>query len=123
MLIMRAGGSFQLMAIQVIMNQQPGPLPLKVAFKTPSDGPATIIVHGTIWSQTANVMIGVDVLLDGTKIGSASIFSNLQATHRAFPATYIPVKLAFGEHTLTLSVSAGAGITDLNDRFTAVLDY
>ena len=110
------------MACQVIFNQKKGPLPLTVSFNAPSDGPACLIVYGSVWSQTANSTIGIAVSLDGQAIGSASIWSNLQATHRAVVPTYIPVKLKFGPHQLILSATPGT-VGDQNDFFTVVLEY
>jgi hypothetical protein len=111
------------MAVQVILNQKKGPLPLTVSFSAPSDGPSCLVVYGSVWTQTANQTIGINVSLDGKPIGSASIWSNLQATHRAVVPTYIPLTLSFGQHTLVLSAATGATISDLNDFFTVVLEY
>jgi hypothetical protein len=111
------------MAIQVILNQKKGPLPLTASFSAPSDAPSCLIVSGSVWTQTANQTIGITVSLDGQAIGSASIWSNLQATHRAVVPTYIPVKLKFGQHQLVLSVTPGGTISDINDFFSVVLEY
>ena len=112
------------MALQIIMNQQHGPLPVSVAFNAPSDGPSFISVSGSVWSQTANQPIGIGVQLDGQTIGSAQIFSNGASTHRAVVPTYIPVKLTLGQHKLTLIQLTGTTTTsDSNDVFTAVLHY
>ena len=111
------------MAVQVILNQKKGPLPLTVSFNAPTDGPSCLVVYGSVWTQTANQTIGINVSLDGKPIGSASIWSNLQATHRAVVPTYIPVKLTIGEHKLVLSALTGTTVSDLNDFFDAVLEY
>jgi hypothetical protein len=69
-------------------------------------------------------MIGIQVSLDGTVIGTANIFSNGASTHRAVVPVYLPVKLAPGSHTIQLAVAAGTTtVSDLNDRFTAVLHF
>lgn len=112
------------MAIQVIMNQQHGPLPISVAFNAPSDAPSYISVHGSVWSATANQPIGIGVQLDGQNVGTAQIFSNGASTHRAVVPTYIQVKLTQGQHKLTLIQQTGTTTTsDSNDVFTAVLHY
>ena len=111
------------MPIQVILNQKKGPLPLTASFNAPSDAPSCLIVSGSVWTQTANQTIGIVVTLDGKPIGSASIWSNAAATHRAVVPTYIPVKLAFGQHTIVLSAETPGTISDLNDFFEVVLDY
>jgi hypothetical protein len=109
-------------AIQIIANQHKGPLPITVSFKPPSDAPSWLIVSGSVWTQTANQTIGIQVSLDNKHIGSASIWSNAPATHRAVVPTYIPVKLDFGNHQVTLSALPGT-IGDLNDFFDIVLEY
>ena len=111
------------MGILVIANQHAGPLPIKLSFDAPSDGPACLVVSGSAWTGTANQMIGVEVSIDGVAVGRASIFSNHASTHRAVVPTYIPVKLTIGAHTLELSPSTSATVTDFNDLFDAVLDY
>jgi len=111
------------LASQIILNQHQGPLPIKVQFSTVTDAPANLIVCGSVWSQTANQMLGIEVILDGKAIGSASIFSNLNATHRAVVPAYIPVKLGFGSHTLELSAANSHTISDFNDLYDAILDY
>ena len=110
--------------LQVILNQKPGPLPLNVTFQALSDGPSTLIVHGSVWSSTANQKLGIAIQLDGAQVGTAQIFSNGASTHRAVVPTYIPIKLQQGQHTLNLILLPGSQTTsDLNDFFTAVIDY
>jgi hypothetical protein len=79
-------------------------------------------VNGTVWTQTANVMIGIDILIDGQGVGKAVVFSNAPSTHRAVVPAYIQVKLGQGQHKITLAASANT-VSDLNDRFTAVIHY
>jgi hypothetical protein len=110
-------------AIQVIANQHKGPLPITVTFSPPTDGPCCLIVSGSVWTQTANQMIGIQVSLDNKVIGSASIFSNAASTHRALVPTYIPLKLDFGNHHVTLTANAGGTVSDSNDLFDIVLEY
>ena len=111
------------MAVQVILNQKKGPLPLTVSFNALSDGPSCLVVYGSVWTQTAGQTIGIEVSLDGKPIGSASIFSNLQATHRAVVPTFIPLQLKFGPHQLFLGAATPVTISDINDYFTVVLEY
>ena len=110
------------MAIQVIV-QQAGPLPIEVTFQAPGDGPMYLVVNGSVWSQTANVLIGVQVKIDGEVAGHARIFSNGPTTHRAAVPAYIPIKLRQGQHTLTLSPDTAQTVSDFNDFYTAVIHY
>lgn len=106
-----------------IMNQAKGGLPLTVEFKAPLDGPACLVLSGSVWSTSANQLIGVGLELDGTQIGSASIFSNASSTHRAVVPSYIPINLTFGDHKLTLIPHTTATTSDFNDFYDVVLIY
>ena len=110
--------------LQIILNQKPGPLPINATFNALSDGPSTLIVHGSVWSTSANQKIGIAIQLDGTQVGIAQIFSNGASTHRAVVPSYFAIKLQQGQHTLTLSLLPNSQTTsDYNDFFTAVIDY
>jgi hypothetical protein len=80
-------------------------------------------VNGSVWSQTANVVIGIGVNLDGQEVGHARIFSNGTATHRGVVPAYIPIKLSQGPHTLTLFPDTTQTVSDYNDFYTVVLHY
>ena len=110
------------MSIQVIV-QQAGPLPIKVTFKALGDLPTYLEVNGSVWSQSANVVIGIVVNIDGQNAGQAKIFSNGTATHRAVVPAYIPIKLGNGSHTLTLSAATAQTLSDYNDFYTVVIHY
>lgn len=112
------------MAVQVIMNQQQGPLPVNATFNAPSDAPMYIEVIGSVWTQTTDSLIGIVIELDGQAIGTAQVFSNAQATHRPVVPAYLPIQLQQGQHTLTLNPLSGTTtVSDVNDYFTAVLHY
>lgn len=90
----------------------------------PGDMPMYLEVQGSVWTTTANQMIGIQVSIDGTVIGTASIFSNTASTHRAVVPVYLPIKLTQGSHTIALDLAANTKTTsDFNDFFTAVLHY
>ncbi|MGH9802092.1 MAG: hypothetical protein ACRD82_17155, partial [Blastocatellia bacterium] len=87
---------------QVLLNAA-GPLPLSVTFAAESDDPITFFVAGSCWTQTTNAEIGFAVILDGTQIGVATIFSNGPTTHRAVVPQFIPWQFdEMGNHTLEL---------------------
>lgn len=110
------------MAIQVIISQA-GPLPITATFNAPGDEPMYLEINGSVWTQSVNKMTGIAIALDGAAVGTAQIFSNGNATHRAVVPAYISVQLKQGRHTLTLSASPGATVSDLNDFYTAVIHY
>ena len=109
------------MAIQVIAAQA-GPLPITTTFAAPGDMPMYLEVSGSVWTQSANQLIGIVVALDGNVVGKAQIFSNGNTTHRAVVPAYIAIKLTQGQHTLTLSADSNT-VADFNDRFVALLHY
>lgn len=113
---------------QVIINQA-GPLPIEADVQTGSSGPATLIVGGSAWSEVENTMLGVDVLFDGEVVGTAKIFSNGTATHRALVPMHFAVDLnkQFDNetpptYTVVLQAANGSTVTDTNDWFQVVLD-
>lgn len=111
------------MPILPIISQAKDPLPVSAKFNAASDAPATFIVSSSVWSQQANQPIGVTLELDGKPIGSATIWSNGTATHRAVVLAYIPVTLTFGTHTVTLLPTNSSTVSGLNDSFNLVFDY
>jgi hypothetical protein len=110
------------MAIQVVI-QQVGPLPITVNFNAVADSPMTLQVNGSVWSQTANTMIGIGIKLDGKVVGAAQIFSNATATHRAVVPAYIPIQLSQGQHTLSVYGNNAVTVSDYNDFYTAIIRY
>lgn len=112
------------MAVQVLIGNQKGPLPIQTSFLAPGDMPMYVEVQGSVWTQSANQMIGIQVTLDGAVIGTANIFSNGSSTHRAVVPVYLPVKLTQGSHTIQLSVAPNTTtVSDLNDVFSVVLHF
>ena len=109
------------MAIQVIISQA-GPLPITTTFAAPGDMPLYLVVNGSVWSQSTDVLIGIVAELDGNVVGKAQIWSNGNATHRAVVPAYIKVQLSQGQHTLTLSADRNT-VSDYNDLYIAVLQY
>ena len=110
------------MSVQIVISQK-GPLPITATFQALGDLSMVLVVHGSVWTTTANQMIGIAVQLDGQAIGNAQLFSNAASTHRAVVPAYIPVTLTYGQHKLTLSAMPGGTVSDLNDFYTAVLHY
>src|ERR1044072_7507540 len=109
------------MAVQVLIGNQKGPLPIKTSFMAPGDMPMYLEVLGSVWTQTANQMIGIQVAVDGNVIGIANVFSNPSSTHRPVVPVYLPIKLNQGSHTIELTPAPGTTtVSDLNDFYSAV---
>ena len=112
------------MGVQILFSSKQGPLPIQSTFMSPGDLPLYLEVAGSIWTQSANQMIAIQIAVDGAVVGKAQIFSNTSSTHRTVVPVYIPVKLAQGSHTIQLSAVPGTTtVSDINDFFTAVLHY
>lgn len=112
------------MAVQVLIGNQKGPLPITASFMAPGDMPMYLEVAGSVWTTTANQLIGIQVAVDGNVVGTANIFSNTASTHRTAVPVYLPIKLTQGSHTIELSVAPNTTTTsDFNDFYSAVLHY
>ncbi len=114
---------------QNLINQT-GPLPISAQFTTGSNGPATLIVAGSVWTKTQDRLIGVQVLLDGQPIGNAQIWSNAPSTHRAVVPMHFVIDLnkewpspeQQPSYKLTLQAMNSDTTSDQNDFFQVVLN-
>jgi hypothetical protein len=111
------------MSIQIIINNQSGPLPISATFNAPSDAPIVLEVTGSVWSEYAGLMVGIGIDLDGNQIGTAQIFANPATTHMAVVPAYITIQLSQGQHTINLFRISGETESDSNDLYNAVLHY
>lgn len=102
-----------------------GPLPVTAKFDSPLDGPAVFVLTATAWTQSAPILTGVYLVLDGNAIGSAAMcFANQNAVHLAMRPTFIDVAdLSYGSHTIEIVNASGDTITDQNDYFQVTLLY
>lgn len=111
------------MSVQVLVSQK-GPLPISVAFNATGDLTAILEVNGSVWTTTANQMIGIQIQVDGQNLGQANIFSNGASTHRAVVPAYFTVALKYGvQYKLVLTAATTSTTSDFNDFFSAVLHY
>jgi hypothetical protein len=102
--------------------QQSGPLPITVQFKAPLDGPALLVVTGSLWTTSANNMMQLNVIFDAQQVGTGQLFSNGNSTHRALPTVFANIKVSYGKvHTLELTGSGTSVVSDINDPFYAAL--
>jgi hypothetical protein len=111
------------MSVQIIISQA-GPLPISATFNAPSDAPIVLEVTGSVWSEYANLMVGIGIDLDGNQIGTAQIFANPSTTHMAVVPAYITIQIADeGQHTINLFRISGETESDTNDFYNAVLHF
>ena len=103
--------------LNTIIDRQ-GPLPISGTFQTTAPSEVSIFVSGSVFTGTEGASVGIAILLDGNKIGTAMIWSNGPSTHRAVVPEYITKKLSFtGTHKIELEVANANTITDINDSF------
>jgi hypothetical protein len=108
--------------VQVIIAQA-GPLPIKVSTDIGSDGPCVLTLAGSVWSTSANQLIGVSLSIDGEPVANAQIFSNGPTTHRAVVPMTLPYTFTYGSHTFELTAMNAQTTTDLNDLFRLTVQY
>lgn len=113
------------MANAKVIFDGPGPLPQTAAFNAPSDGPVIFVLSGTARTESAAVLIGINLSLDGNQIGSTAMcWANQNNNHQAMRTTFIPFdSLSFGEHTIEITNAYSNTITDVNDYFQVTLLY
>jgi len=110
------------MQVLPIINQS-GPLPIKVQFKAPLDGPTLLVVTGTLWANVENTPIQITAYLDGTQVGVSQLWSNQTGQHRTLPTLFINLNLSYGEHQLTLQAGGTGVVSDINDHYNASLIF
>ena len=111
------------MAFQTILSSV-GPLPLTANFSSLSDGPVDVVVTSTAWTATEAGPIGVQVLIDGTLIGNATLLANNITMHMTLPTIVGTANLtSLDGHSVEVSVTTEITTTDSNDYFTVNLQY
>ena len=108
-------------AIQVV--GQKGPLPITTTFQVENDGPTLILLAASAWTQTENVNIGVDLLVDGVAVAWAALFCNPTNQHMALVSVPMPYTFTIGEHTFTLQADNPETVSDSNDFYYVTLLY
>ena len=110
------------MLIQELFNQALTQFPLSVNFTPRDTSPAQLYVTASAYSTFPNMLIGVDVALDGNPLGSLTLFANEAYSHKALVARLFPVEFNdLDQHTLTFSPSTPNTVCDFNDAIGATL--
>jgi hypothetical protein len=108
------------MKLQTIVNAA-GPLPISATFTPVADGPVVLVVTGTAWSSSAPNKIGIEVSLNGSVIGSATLFANQNSVHMTLPTLFLNAVIPSHEPQKIAVTGLGHTVTDLNDHFTVQL--
>jgi len=113
------------MANALVIYEGPGPLPVTATFQAPSDGDVVFVLSGTARTESAAILTGITLSIDGVQIGSPALcWANQNNNHLAMRPTFIPFEhLSFGEHTIAIQIAFSGTITDINDYFQVVLLY
>jgi hypothetical protein len=95
-----------------------GALPVSGGFDS-QGGTVMLFVSGSAWRSATAGMAGVDVIVDGTSVGSVRTYTNETSSHKALVSTPFVLDLAAGAHTVQLDPLPDTS-SDLNDPYVVV---
>ena len=90
---------------------------ITTTFPVENDGPTLILLSCSAWSKTADVMLEVDLLVDGVGVTSAALYCNTPNQHMALVSVPMPYTFSIGEHAFTLQAGTSDTVSDFNDFF------
>ena len=108
------------MPLQTLISAH-GPLPLTKVVTLGADGPVVFIVTGSAWSSTAPGPIGIQVSVNGTVIGSTTVFANLSSVHMTLPTLFANATITSNQPQKITITALPNSVTDLNDNFVVQL--
>jgi len=117
--------------VQMLLNQAPGPLPLKGTFICNNDDALDLIVTGTSWKKAGfpSGPIGMEIYVydkNNKSVGYTSgvVDSGLPAERKAVVSQFVQLKLTIGEtYSFVVQPLYPEVGSDANDRFTATIVY
>ena len=74
-----------------------GPLPAKASFYC-AGSTQVFLVSGSAWTKTASTWIGMNILIDGNNVGTASLYANEAWSHKAVVEDPVVLHLTPGSH-------------------------
>jgi hypothetical protein len=90
---------------------------------TSKGGTLIISAAGSGWSDTKDQLIGMNVYVDNNKVGTAQVWTNEAASHKAFVPVFAVVNnVSKGPHTIKLEPLNSATNTDQNDYFRVTVE-
>jgi hypothetical protein len=105
------------MIVRLVANDAPYPVSKKF---TTNGGKLLVQFSGSAWSG-AGGKISVDLLMDGTVVATASVFTNEPASHKALVPVNALISTYSGEHTVSVAPSGSGTNIDHNDYFTVLV--
>ena len=103
--------------VQIVLSQ-PGPLPITATADIETDGPVGLTLAGSVWSTTANTMVGFSLYIDGEPLElGAAIYASTPNQHMAVVPIVVPYAFTVGTHTFSLQASNPQTASDENDVF------
>lgn len=111
------------MALAQILYQASGPLQTTpIPFSSPvDDSPVTFYFGGSGYSSGGETTIEVQVMLDGTLLQNALVYTNEADSHKSLVCMLNVQNLSFGNHTITLTPQNMT--SDDNDSFILTMIY
>lgn len=101
-----------------------GPLPVSANFDSPTDGGVVFVLTATARTESAAILTGVTLSIDGTNVGTAMCWANQNDNHIAMRPTFIPYNgLTIGQHSIEITNAYSGTITDVNDYFQVTMLY
>jgi len=95
-----------------------GALPKEGTYNKRRGGTLIISAAGSGWSSNKDQLIGMNVYVDNNKVGTAQVWTNEAASHKAFVPVFAVVNnVSKGPHTIKLEPLNAATNTDQNDYF------
>ena len=99
-----------------------GALPKEGTYNKRRGGTLIISAAGSGWSSNNDQLIGMNVYVDNNKVGTAQVWTNEAASHKAFVPVFAVVNnVSKGPHTIKLEPLGGTK-TDQNDFFRVTVE-
>ena len=99
-----------------------GPLPIKEPFVLKHNTIGMLFVSGSVFSNSRETPLSIQVTVDGNFVGRLGIFANPPLTHLALVPEIFELSLSSGNHVVGLAPLGGT-VSDGNDFFTVTFVY
>lgn len=108
----------------IVIYDGAGPLPVSASFDSPTSTGVVFVLTATARTESAAILTGVQLIVDGVSIGQSMCWANQNNNHIAMRPTLIPYNdMTIGEHTIEINIAYEGTITDVNDYFQVTMLY